>query len=73
MLMKGQRIIGSMGTSRGASIREMFQMVKDGKLNPGVASRDYHLGEFLEAYADVEARKAIGKVIIKVQDTTAKL
>lgn len=74
LLMKGQRIIGSMGTSRGESIREMFQMVEDGRLTPGVASSSYRLSNFQEAYADVDARKAIGKITIKVKDdTTANL
>ena len=39
-------------------IREMFGMVQDGRLNPGVASGDYTLDNFQQAYGDVEERKA---------------
>ena len=37
--------------------REMFEMVQDGRLNPGVASGDYTLENFQQAYGDVEERK----------------
>ena len=32
-------------------------MVQDGRLNPGVASGDYTLDNFQQAYGDVEERK----------------
>lgn len=57
---------GSMGTSRGKEIREMFKMVEAGRLKPGVALGDYSLDAFAHAYSDVEERTAIGKVIIRV-------
>ena len=62
-----------MGTSRGEAIREMFQLVEDGRLRPGVVAGDYSLEGFTQAYSDVEARTAIGKVIIKCAPLPSKL
>lgn len=78
LLMKGQQLIGSMGSSRGEKIDEMFQMVQDGRLHPASsvtsgASKPYTVHEFERAFSDVATRKAIGKVIITIDSDAASL
>merc|ERR1712224_1010947 len=64
LLMRGQQILGSMGSSRGEKIAEMFEMVREGRLRPAVTSRTYSLDDFQRAFDDLASRKAIGKVIV---------
>lgn len=76
LLMKGQRIIGSMGSSRGTKITEMFQMVKEGLLKPGAGIQSdsaptYGLENFLDAFRAIATRQAIGKVVVKVESKAA--
>lgn len=74
LLMKGQQLIGSMGSSGGKAIDEMFQMVKDGRLNPiaggtretSGSARRYEIDNFQKAFSDIANRKAVGKVVIHV-------
>ena len=73
LLMKAQRLIGSMGTSRGEHIQEMFGMVRDGRLNPGVSGGDYTLETWRAGYGDVASRRAIGKIVIRVATDSARL
>jgi NADPH2:quinone reductase len=65
LLMKGQQVVGSMGTSRGEKVDEMFAMVKDGRLKP-VTGTSYALQDFAQAFKDMSSRKVVGKVIIAV-------
>eukprot|EP00746_Dinoflagellata_sp_MGD_P019451 gnl/MRDRNA2_/MRDRNA2_145214_c0_seq1.p1 gnl/MRDRNA2_/MRDRNA2_145214_c0~~gnl/MRDRNA2_/MRDRNA2_145214_c0_seq1.p1 ORF type:complete len:348 (+),score=79.65 gnl/MRDRNA2_/MRDRNA2_145214_c0_seq1:113-1156(+) len=65
LLMKGQQIIGSMGSSRDQA-SDMFKMVKDGRLKPVVGSK-YSLNSFMQAFDDVANRKVTGKVIISTK------
>ena len=69
--LTGQRIIGSMGTSRGAAREQMFSMVEHGRLRPGAAAGSATppysgLESFMAAFGDVAARRAIGKIVISV-------
>jgi NADPH2:quinone reductase len=71
LLMKGQQLLGSMGSSRGEKIEEMFQMVKDGSLRPGAGAATgsgpgYRLDDFLDAFGAIATRRAIGKVVVDV-------
>jgi len=71
LLMKAQQIVGAMGRASAEQVQEMFQLVQDGRLTPGVATADgaasaYTLESFVEAFDDVANRRAIGKVIISV-------
>lgn len=73
LLMKGQQLLGSMGSSRGAKIDEMFQMVEDGVLRPGAGADTgsgsrYRLDDFLDAFGAIATRSAIGKVVVEVAD-----
>lgn len=75
LLMRGQQLLGSMDSSRGEKIDEMFEMVKAGKLRPGAGaatgSTPYTLDNFLEAFGAIANRKAIGKVIVEIAPSTA--
>merc|ERR1740123_1320077 len=69
LLMKGQHLVGSMDTNRAPEARqELFQMARDGRLKPGVATQqaEYSLDHFTQAFDDLANRKAVGKVIISV-------
>ena len=71
LLMKGQKLVGSMGSTRGKVIEELFEMVKEGRLNPGSATagtsaKTYAIDNFAAAFRDLATRKAIGKVIVDV-------
>jgi NADPH2:quinone reductase len=71
LLMKGQQLLGSMGSSRAEKIEEMFQMVKDGQLRPGAGAiaepgLAYQLDDFLDAFGAIASRNAIGKVVVEV-------
>jgi NADPH2:quinone reductase len=69
LLMKGQQVIGSMGTSRGEKMDEMFRMVKDGLLKP-VVGKVYALDDFAQAFEDMSSRKVVGKVVISPEANT---
>ena len=81
LLVKGQTIIGSMGSSRGALRDEMFEMVRTGRLQPGKGAAAASaaggtgvgvagLAGFEAAFREVAERRAVGKVVITVQSTT---
>ena len=72
LLMRGQQLLGSMDSSRGEKVDEMFEMVKEGRLHPGSGaqgddSRLYTLDNFLEAFRAIATRKAIGKVVVNIK------
>ena len=76
LLMKGQSIVGSMGSSRGDSAVEMFEMVKRGQLKPGLGSKTqptYSLETFIRAFETLSTRKAIGKIIVKIRPGGSRL
>jgi len=76
LLMKGQQLLGSMDSSRGEKIDEMFQMVKEGRLRPGAgavmgSAPAYTLDHFLDAFGAIANRKAIGKVVVQIDPAAA--
>lgn len=74
LLMKGQTLVGSMGTSRGDKIQQMFDMVQSGKLRPFVeSSATYSLENFAQGFDDLANRRAVGKVIIYTNGPKSKL
>lgn len=80
LLMKGQHLIGSMMNEKdianyragGHFAKDMFQMVKDGRLKPLQGSK-YSLDNFMQAFDDVANRKVTGKVIITTGVAQSKL
>lgn len=75
LLMRGQKILGSMGRGGPEAMTEMIHMVQQGRLKPAI-DKVYKLPDFMQAFDSLSARRAVGKVVIQIgpiQKPTAKL
>ncbi len=53
------------GTEQMQNLQDMVQLIRDGRLRPGV-SEAYDLNNFKDAFRSIKERHALGKVVLRM-------